>query len=77
VNFVRLDEYTKSLEPSGLESGSIFTLDDGDFWLCCKRGTGTCCAPFVCGLDQPSSDPTIELSKGLKNRATTCELLRT
>jgi hypothetical protein len=27
--------------------------------------------------DQPSSDPTIELSKGLKNRATICELLRT
>ena len=27
--------------------------------------------------DQPSSDPTIELSKGLKNRGTICELLRT
>ena len=27
--------------------------------------------------DQPASDPTIELSKGLKNRATICELLGT
>ena len=47
VNFVRLDEYTKSLQPRGLESGSISTLDDGDFRLCCKRRNGTCCAPFV------------------------------
>jgi hypothetical protein len=26
VNFVRLDEYTKSLQPSELESGSISTV---------------------------------------------------